>query len=440
MTSSPLTSNSFLDPTIFICSVVALVTMIGPSIVVIARRDPPPWTVGAGGLFIGMAWSLAKATDWESLFTGLATFLVEWNVMVAMVWSLLALLTRGPATLSTDVPPRPSGLVSVPGLLGLLGLFVVAASVIDSLRRGDFSVPWYAGSIVFVVVPLALLGARPGARVARVRVATSALLLFAGLVVLFAQPFSGAPSDIDERMLGLLLTVFGGLAGWGPRRSVDDVGRWRRPRYLATAVLGAAVLGGATQFARHWESTRLQRSLDRLDPTTVPVAGPQATLLGGGMERVGIGDDQYPGLPSAALERFGGPLHLEPDAIVGLDANRSGVQWVGRTADGKPRLATLVRKRSLRQAYWLTAHGDVVGMFRDPSDPKRYRLTGIEDPLTLEGVVRALNDAPCNTVVAVDPAEALTAQELFDVCSQFGCTLEPPGGSCLPWFAPTPQP
>jgi len=405
--------------------VVGLVAVGWPLVVVVRRRDPATWTIPAVGALLGTpTLSLVPTDGWHAGIALWGVFVAVWSILAGTTWALIATVTRSPPDLPSEEPPRPRGLSSVPGQLGLLGLATVVATVASSVDRGVFA-PW-SGSLSWLLgVPLALLAVRPGVRAARVRLAAGALLLGGALgLVGFVLTVEGLSAPEAWGPVGIAVQAL--IGGLGP--SPDAWGRRRRRTYLLVAV-GLATLGsGASSYARWWEFTRLERSAAAIEPGEVPVADPDPELPEE-LRRAQVGDGHFfPPRPDAPATWTIEVRVVGPDEPPPIPWGQPWVTWLGLTPDGDVRVATLALNRSDPYPWWLPTRS-VVALRRSDDPARPYALRGLA-PKTLAEARRALRDALCFPSVSIEPGDDWTAQELFDLCAEFGCTLERHDAPC----------
>lgn len=229
----------------------ALVTLVAvgvPLIALVKRRDPPGWAIVGLGLGFGLtrASLLAHPSDASAYSLHVYGFLCRWCVGSGVVLATLAAVTRGPRDLDAFHPPRPRGLASLPGLMGLLGVALIGSSVGYSLAFERVR-PWPLGSYWLGVLPLALLAARAGARAARARTTAAALCVAGGLGFAALRPF-GLGVMIGPTVAGLGFAALAAVAiGWRPPA-----------RTALTWAIGASLTAIAVDRAlQHYSNERL---------------------------------------------------------------------------------------------------------------------------------------------------------------------------------------
>lgn len=123
---------------------------------------------------------------------------------------------------------------------------------------------------------------------------------------------------------------------------------------------------------------------------------------------------------------------LAPVERVRVPPLQPWVSWLGRTADGDLRVATLSIGAVWPKPSWAGSNGRAIPMRRAPvpDGTRRYELQGMDGPLTSDQVLAAVRASACVPVLGIDPDDPWTAQELFDLCAELGCELGSPPLTC----------
>lgn len=381
---------------------------IAVAVVSFTRRDPPAWLLGGlAALGSGAAVSGPFTYPDEALadFLRFAPLIL---LLVVLSWSMVAVATRGPPERSAD-PPKAAGFLATMALLGWTGLLMAVETF--RFEGPRLVVSAWAPAYLPLLGP-GLLMLRSGTRAARVRREVGGLLIATG--VLFIRQ-----AIVDGQAMHLLTPI--GLTGMGLGLGLsgrDPASPW--PQAWWRLGLGIPVVLMALEpltFA--WTETRLARDVMWRN---LPLAGPSSRLAPG-FHRAFVDHWFTIELP---LEAWGPTevLALAPTDV--LPRPHRHIAWIGRTVDREPRSALLFTTRQLRYG------SNIVRVERATrSAEPQFHLPGIDEPLTAAQVIDELSSADCpRLLVALDPRVPFEAQEVFDLCSNIGCTTARHDSAC----------
>lgn len=410
----------------------------GPLWVVVSRKDPSPWVVfGVAAMFSGTAVFPQPPPDWRSVVKNTADGIGLFLFYAGTMWALYAAAARSPPAFDADEPPAPAGPSGALAQMGFLVACSVAFVVLNHPYRGRYS---FDGPVLLLGfhLPLLLLSLRKGARAARVRLGAGAFFVGLGLVSGLRPAYESGLYGPDV-VVPFCFAALAYLAGWGDARAADAWVRQRRGPWLVATVLIAGVLARSPQAVSAFETNRLAISVWRMDKASVPRAS-RAWTLPYFFRFATVGD----GVRLTALGPIAPPevMALSPgERVPAPTVRRPWLSWLAFDPAGEPRVATLIGAPPPHHnepwPWWVPA--DAIGVRRASAaadGEPRFVLQGDDVPLRffqLEPRIR-LGCESHQVALAVDVADEWTAQELFDACAYFGCTVEPHNAACWDSF------